>query len=196
MWRNRVTGLSITLTVLLAGATSEADVLHLKNGTSIEVTSWQDTGDAIEYEKYGGTIRILKEDVLRIERSAAPASPESRPATAGPTAPVATAPVQGGGGDPVLGSPEALWRASVRALEARDWQTFYELRDPDQSKNTLWQAMMVAWIVIMEKEAAKPEVDALYAKHSVDVSTASSDPAKSQAEVDALIDRMLNLNPA
>jgi hypothetical protein len=80
----------------LAGApAARADVIFLVNGNTIQVDAWRDTGDAIEFTRGGGIIRILKTEISRIEGTnqtrdlrmySAPAS-----ATAVPTASSATA---------------------------------------------------------------------------------------------------------
>ena len=63
------------------------DVIVLKNGSSVEVAEWQDVGDAIEFSRFGGIIRIPKEEVLRIERESSPpplTEPRSTPPAARP----------------------------------------------------------------------------------------------------------------
>jgi hypothetical protein len=61
--------LALAIGVLLpVGA--RADVIHLRNGNYYRVGAWRDAGDAIEFYKLGGTVRIPKEDVLRIEPEA------------------------------------------------------------------------------------------------------------------------------
>lgn len=54
-----------------------ADVIHLKNGDSLEVRTWRDVGDAIEFNRYGGVIRISKDEILRIDRGRERTSPPS-----------------------------------------------------------------------------------------------------------------------
>ncbi len=74
--------------VLCAGgllpAVVAADVIRLKNGSSIEVEAWRDAGDAIEFAMGGGIVRIGKGEINTIEGSptrgdlrmySAPASP-------------------------------------------------------------------------------------------------------------------------
>lgn len=46
----------------------EADVIHLKNGQRIEVGAARDLGETVEFERYGGVVRIPKGDVERIVR--------------------------------------------------------------------------------------------------------------------------------
>jgi hypothetical protein len=49
---------------------AQADVIHLRGGTTVEVDAWRDAGDAIEFTRFGGIIRIAKADVVKIEGSA------------------------------------------------------------------------------------------------------------------------------
>ena len=87
---------AIGLVAALAGApAASADVIFLLNGNTIQVEAWRDTGDAIEFARGGGIIRIPKTEISRIEGTnqtrdlrmySAPAS-----ATAVPTASNATA---------------------------------------------------------------------------------------------------------
>jgi hypothetical protein len=74
---------------------ARADVIFLANGNTIQVDAWRDTGDAIEFSRGGGIIRLLKTEISRIEGTnqtrdlrmySAPAS-----ATVVPTATSATA---------------------------------------------------------------------------------------------------------
>lgn len=44
-----------------------ADVIHLKNGSRIEVDAWRDLGDAIEFASGGGLVRISKVEVQKID---------------------------------------------------------------------------------------------------------------------------------
>jgi hypothetical protein len=77
-------------TVIATASAARADVIHLMNGNTIQVDAWRDAGDAVEFARGGGIIRIPKSDISRIEGStqskdlrmySAPAS-----ATAVPTA--------------------------------------------------------------------------------------------------------------
>jgi len=86
------------LTVIAAGSAARADVIHLINGNTIQVDAWRDAGDAVEFTRGGGIIRIPKSDISRIEGSnqskdlrmySAPAG-----ATAVPTANNASAAIQ------------------------------------------------------------------------------------------------------
>ncbi len=44
-----------------------ADVIYLTNGSEIQVDAWRDAGDAIEFTRSGGIIRIAKADIRRID---------------------------------------------------------------------------------------------------------------------------------
>ena len=46
---------------------AQADVIFLTNGNTIQVDAWRDTGDAVEFTRGGGIVRILKTDIGRIE---------------------------------------------------------------------------------------------------------------------------------
>jgi hypothetical protein len=96
----KATGAAVAagLLVLVTGSVAGADVIHLTNGSVIQVDAWRDAGDAIEFTRGGGLVRVLKSDVQRIEgrsRSndlrmySAPASAESTVARSSTTAPAA-----------------------------------------------------------------------------------------------------------
>jgi len=60
----------IVLMVAVGGVFSQiasADVIHLTNGSTIEVDAWRDVGDAIEFARGGGIIRISKAEIQRID---------------------------------------------------------------------------------------------------------------------------------
>jgi len=73
-----------------------ADVIHLVNGSRIEVDAWRDTGDAIEFASGGGVVRIAKGEVLKIEgkarRGDLPMYSSGAPAGAAPAATAAATP--------------------------------------------------------------------------------------------------------
>lgn len=48
-------------------AIATADVIHLKNGSRLQVEGWRDAGDAIEFMMGGGIIRISKAEVQKID---------------------------------------------------------------------------------------------------------------------------------
>jgi thioredoxin-like negative regulator of GroEL len=56
---------------------ASADVIYLKDGGQMEVESWRDGGDTIELTVGGGTVRIPKADVSRIEATRQPPAPAS-----------------------------------------------------------------------------------------------------------------------
>ena len=61
-------GAWIGLLLVLGGAgTAAADVIHLVGGGTLQVDAWRDVGDAIEFTRLGGILRIPKADVVRIE---------------------------------------------------------------------------------------------------------------------------------
>jgi hypothetical protein len=67
---SRVTVLAVALGAAAATpvvGVASADVIHLVSGTEIQVDAWRDVGDAIEFSRGGGIIRIPKRDVARIE---------------------------------------------------------------------------------------------------------------------------------
>jgi hypothetical protein len=47
-----------------------ADVIHLTNGNTIQVDAWRDVGDAVEFARGGGIVRLLKSEIRRIEGTA------------------------------------------------------------------------------------------------------------------------------
>jgi phosphoribosylformimino-5-aminoimidazole carboxamide ribonucleotide (ProFAR) isomerase len=59
-------GVGLVAAVAAAPA-ARADVIFLTNGNTIQVDAWRDTGDAVEFTRSGGIIRILKTDISRIE---------------------------------------------------------------------------------------------------------------------------------
>jgi hypothetical protein len=55
--------------VIAAASAARADVIHLTNGNTIQVDAWRDVGDAVEFARGGGIIRIPKSEISRIEGS-------------------------------------------------------------------------------------------------------------------------------
>jgi hypothetical protein len=55
------------LAVLLVPRLLAGDVIHLRNGNSVEVQTWRKAGDSIEYYRFGGLVSIPSSQVLRIE---------------------------------------------------------------------------------------------------------------------------------
>ena len=66
--KDRAFLVAILLTAALGWpALVNADVIHLKNGSRIEVDAWRDLGDAIEFASGGGLVRISKAEVQKID---------------------------------------------------------------------------------------------------------------------------------
>jgi hypothetical protein len=65
----RGAGLAATVGLLVAATApaARADVIHLTNGGTIQADAWRDVGDAVEFARGGGIIRVLKTDIRRIE---------------------------------------------------------------------------------------------------------------------------------
>jgi hypothetical protein len=57
------------LLVAWTAPVGQADVIHLANGSRLEVDAWRDAGDAIEFALAGGIVRVLKVEIARIEGS-------------------------------------------------------------------------------------------------------------------------------
>lgn len=64
--RQLATVVGLVVAVAVAPA-ARADVIFLTNGNAIQVDAWRDTGDAVEFARGGGIIRILKSEITRIE---------------------------------------------------------------------------------------------------------------------------------
>lgn len=60
---------AVGLAVVVAAPVARGDTIHLTNGNTIQVDAWRDVGDAVEFTRSGGIIRILKSDIRRIEGS-------------------------------------------------------------------------------------------------------------------------------
>jgi hypothetical protein len=68
-WARHVTapGLGLVGLVALAGpGPARADEVHLVSGGVIHVEAWRDVGDAIEFARSGGIVRITKAEIARI----------------------------------------------------------------------------------------------------------------------------------
>jgi hypothetical protein len=65
----RARGLAVVigLGAVAAVSTAHGDTIYLTNGNTIQVDAWRDTGDAVEFTRGGGIIRILKTEISRIE---------------------------------------------------------------------------------------------------------------------------------
>lgn len=64
--RGAVAGIALSVGLWLA-APAAADVIHLTSGVAIEVAAWRDAGDAVEFVRWGGIVRIAKTDIARID---------------------------------------------------------------------------------------------------------------------------------
>jgi len=53
--------------VTAAAPAVRADIIHLTNGNAIQVDAWRDAGDAVEFARGGGIIRIPKSEIKQIE---------------------------------------------------------------------------------------------------------------------------------
>lgn len=60
--------------------TSRADILHLKDGRSIPVESWEYKGDSVVFEIKGGSVTIPRSLLERVEVTTPPAAPPTSPA--------------------------------------------------------------------------------------------------------------------
>jgi hypothetical protein len=60
-------GLAAVVGLMVVVSVAQADVIYLTNGNTIQVDAWRDTGDAVEFTRGGGIIRILKTEISRIE---------------------------------------------------------------------------------------------------------------------------------
>ena len=112
---SRGLGAVVALGAVAAAAPAWSDTIYLTNGNTIQVDAWRDAGDAVEFARGGGILRILKSDIRRIEGTtqskdlrmySAPAS-----ATAVPTAGNSTAAIREM--SQVLKEGEALFSQTV-----------------------------------------------------------------------------------
>lgn len=60
------TGLGLAVAVGWPAAV-RADVIHLRNGSEIPVEAWRDAGDAVEFMRGGGIVRIAKSEIRKID---------------------------------------------------------------------------------------------------------------------------------
>ncbi|HEV8374992.1 MAG TPA: hypothetical protein VGR38_02025, partial [Candidatus Polarisedimenticolia bacterium] len=63
----RKLGTLLLILVAFASGEGEADVLHLKDGRSIPVESWEYRGDQLVFEIAGGSVTIPRSLVVRVE---------------------------------------------------------------------------------------------------------------------------------
>jgi hypothetical protein len=118
---SRLAAVVALLVAMASVPAARADTIHLTNGNAIQVDAWRDAGDAVEFARGGGIIRILKTDIRRIEGTSqtpdlrmysAPAS-----ATVAPTASSATAAAREM--SQLLKEGEALFSQTVLEAEAK-----------------------------------------------------------------------------
>ena len=107
----------ISLLALLAAAAlpdaALADIIHLKNGATIAADSWQEDGSVLVVRQPGGTMRIPRADVERIETT-----PASTPAAAEDPRPGAG--TGAGAAVPTLPRDEALRRVDELRRRIRE----------------------------------------------------------------------------
>ncbi len=121
-------GALVLLGFIFFGALGPAEAeyrLHFVNGTTIVVDSYQDRGDSIAYERFGGMVTMPKTAVVKIENLTPPrptfvppAIPEpsakdvtTPPPPTAPSPPSSTAPED----DPRWETPQGLIRVAVLA---------------------------------------------------------------------------------
>ena len=61
-----LTGALLTAGVA-AAPVAGGDVIYLTNGSEIQVDAWREVGDAVEFTRGGGIIRIARSDIRRID---------------------------------------------------------------------------------------------------------------------------------
>ena len=64
---SRLAAMAGLLVAMASISAARADTIFLTNGNTIRVDAWRDTGDAVEFARGGGIVRILKTDISRIE---------------------------------------------------------------------------------------------------------------------------------
>jgi hypothetical protein len=112
---------AVGLAVVVAAPVARGDTIHLTNGNTIQVDAWRDVGDAVEFTRSGGIIRILKSDIRRIEGSTQTqdlrmySAPASAAAVPTPTSAVAAAREM----SQVLKEGEALFTQTVLDAQSK-----------------------------------------------------------------------------
>ena len=93
---SRLARILLSATFVLLPAAAHADILHLKDGRSLKVESWEIRGDNLIFEIAGGSVTVPKSLLERVEKTVDPAAPASVqtpvPATPIPSAPARPAP--------------------------------------------------------------------------------------------------------
>jgi hypothetical protein len=175
--------------VVAAALPAQADVIHLRNGGTVQVDAWRDVGDAVEFTRGGGIIRILKTDISRIEGSnqtrdlrmySAPAA-----ATAAPTASSASAAAREM--SQVLKEGEALFTQTVLDAQAKvsafrrlteKWRALTVPSDLEELHGRATRALQ------MSTEAFEAEAEGSTADSKERIESAKKAFAEVQAEVD------------
>jgi tetratricopeptide (TPR) repeat protein len=83
-------GRLLAILLLAVAPAAGADVIHLKNGGTIQADSWEARGDILVIHQGDGTLQVPRADIERIDRIPVPTSP--RAASAPATATAAAAP--------------------------------------------------------------------------------------------------------
>ena len=65
--RGSALGTVVVLVVAVVALAARADLIHLTSGGTIQVDTWRDAGDAVEFTRGGGIVRILKTEIERID---------------------------------------------------------------------------------------------------------------------------------
>jgi len=168
---------------------ARADVIHLTTGGVIQVDAWRDVGDAIEFTRSGGILRILKSDIQRIEGSNR--TTDLRMYSA-PTS--AAAPAGGGTGtaremSSIMKEGEALFTQTVLGAQAKA-EAFRKLMDKWRALDVpiavrdVWDRADRALRVSAEAYAAEAEGTAPDTKERIEA--AKKAYAEAQADVDQL----------
>lgn len=112
---------TVGLLVAMTAPEARADVIHLANGSTIQIDAWRDVGDAIEFTRGGGIIRILKSDIRQIEgtNQTRDLRMYSAPASATTVATASSATVAAKEMSQVLKEGEALFSQTVLDAQAK-----------------------------------------------------------------------------
>jgi hypothetical protein len=107
--------------VVAAAPAAHGDTIFLTNGNAIQVDAWRDTGDAVEFARGGGIIRILKTDIARIEgtNQTRDLRMYSAPASATTVSTTSSARAAAGEMSQVLKEGEALFTQTVLDAQAK-----------------------------------------------------------------------------
>jgi hypothetical protein len=105
----------------VAAPAAHGDTIHLTNGNTIQVDAWRDAGDAVEFSRGGGIIRILKTDIRRIEGTTQSQDLRmySAPTSATPSSTPSSARAAAGEMSQVLKEGEALFTQTVLDAQAK-----------------------------------------------------------------------------